>query len=308
MIPTFRQDLELTADLPIGGSENHIHIAASEYSDATRPAHPGDPYLALVEPGIVDPQKVTAVTGGDLTTAVAIAQTHLKSKTRVSHLLLVCLASPVLEWDYSKPTFARCRLKFLEKPDEYVTPNADLAEPAFLYEWSEMMPTPLLSRFTSYENSISYGGQTFTPAPYSHGSIKSGIKLDREEVDIASWGGNFPTNPLAKLFPYALEGELWLKIVEVNSAAPDDGSAKVLFYGIVSKPDFTGVDWKAKVRAFGNFFERNVPRLMVQNEQRPDLFAEERREQGGLSHHRHDRRHERRQRQRRHHDRRHPAR
>jgi len=275
MIPTFRQDLEITQDLPIAGATNHITIASSEYSNPARPVHPGDPYVALCEPGDgnVDPQKITNVAGGTLTTAVAVSRAHWKSKTRLSELLLVCLASPQLSWENITPTRARCRLKFIERPDEYVTPNPDLPEPAFLFEWSEMMPTPLISRFTSYENSISYGGQTFTPAPFSHGSIKSGIKLDREEVPVTSWGANFAANPLAKFFPYALEGELWLKIIEVNAAAPDDGTAQNLFYGVVSKPDFSGVDWKAVVRAFGNFFERNVPRLILRKTSSVPIYS-----------------------------------
>ena len=275
MVPTFRADLVPTADVPVAGNTTRINIASSEYSDPDRPPHPGDPYVAFVEPGDghVDPQKITAVAGTALTTAVAIAQTHLARTTRLSFLLLARFAEPQLSWDYVTPQRAHVRIKFLEVADEYVTPNPYLKEPAYLFEWSEMMPTPLVSRFTSYENAISYGGNTWTPAPYSHDTISKRHQARSRGNGHRSWGKDFPANPLKKFFPYALEGELWLKIVEVNSAAPDDGSAKVLFYGIVSKPDFTGVDWKAVVRAFGNFFERNVPRLILRKTSSVPIYS-----------------------------------
>jgi uncharacterized phage protein (TIGR02218 family) len=262
-IPTFRADLVPTANVP-EGTATHIHIAASEYSDPDRPPHPGDGYVAFVDPGgAVDPHKITDVTGTQLTTAVAIAQSHLASTTRLSFLLLARFAEPQISWEYSTPQRARVRIRFLEVADEYVTPNTEF-EPAFLYKFTQILPIYVVQYFTSYENSVEWDGQTWTPAPFSHGSIKSSYKLDREEVELTSWGGNFPTNPLAKFFPYTLEGDLFLDIVRVNAADPDDGSAQIIFAGVISKPDFTGKNWKATARWLGNLLERNVPRFYFQ--------------------------------------------
>jgi uncharacterized phage protein (TIGR02218 family) len=269
-IPTWRADLIPTVNFPRANpNENKIAIAASEYSDPDRPPHPGDAYVAFLDPssplgnGVVDPHKITNVAGATLTTAVNITATHLAATTRLSFLLLARFAEPQIAWDYSKPQRARCRIKFLEVADEYVTPNTE-AEPAFLYKFTEILPTLLPHFFTSYENPIEWDGDTWTPAPFSHGSIKTGAKLDREEVEITSWGGNFPTNPLAKFFPYTLEGDLFLDIVRVNAANPSDASAEILFAGIVTKPDFTGKNWKATARWLGNLLDRNVPRFFFQ--------------------------------------------
>lgn len=265
MVPTYRADLIPTADVPIGGATDHIHIASSEYSDPDRPPHPGDGFMAFIDPAgaTPDPVKITDVAGTDLTTAVAIATTHLAATTRLSFLLLARFAEPQIAWEYQTPSRARVRIKFLEVADEYVTPNTE-SEPAFLYKFTEILPTLQAHFFTSYENSIDWDGSTWNPAPFSHGSIKSGYKLDREEVELTSWGGNFPTNPLAKFFPYSLEGDLFLDIVRVNAANPDDGSAKIIFAGIITKPDFTGKNWKVTARWLGNLLDRNVPRFFFQ--------------------------------------------
>ena len=197
-----------------------------------------------------------------------------------SQLLLARFAKPELVWEYATPLRAKCRVKFIEVPDEYVTPNPNLPEPAYLYKFTTLLPEPQIQYFTSYEDSLYWDGSTWTPAPFSHDVIKSGIKFEREECEITSWGGDFPGNPLGGLFPYTLEGPLFLDIVEINAISPGEGSiiggqipiteipdpgyARILFSGIVTKPDMTGKDWKATARWFGNFFDRNVPRFYFQ--------------------------------------------
>ncbi len=264
MVPTFRQDLVITQDLPISGNTNKINIQSSEYSDPLRPAHPGDPFFALLQPGQVDPVKVTTVVDTQLTVAVAIAQSHSAARTRMSHLLLACFGGAEISWEYSKPTRARVRIRFLEKTDEYATPATNVVEPAYLYKFTHNLPTPVHWYYTSYEDTITFASQAYTPAPFSHGSIKSGIKLEKEETNITSWGGDFPGNPLAKLFPFTLEGSLDLEIIEVNVAAPNDAFAKTIFKGAITKPEMVGKDWKVTARWGGTVFDRNIPRFIVQ--------------------------------------------
>jgi len=259
LVPTHRGDLRITQDLPIAGNATRITIEQpSRYSDPDYGDHPGAPYLALIDAnGAIDARKITVVSGGDLTTAVAITAPHKKDETKLSHLLLVRFADAKLSWTYTSDEIAMTRLKFIEVPDEYVTPNADLPEPIYLYRFEERTPTPQNSYFTSYEDSFSYGGHTYAPAPFSHASIASNINLAREEVQLTSWGGNFPSNPLAKLFPYELEGELWVSISEADKNNPS-ASPDFLLSGTVTKPNLSGLDWKVTVRRFGNLLEKNA--------------------------------------------------
>lgn len=267
-VPTVRSDLKLTQDLPISGHTSWITIENSRFSDPDYAEHPGHPYIALIESSaaglVVDPQKLTDVSGGTLTTQVPIAVSHTKVRTLLAHLILGRFAEAKVSWTYVTPSRANCQIRFVEVPDEYNTPLVEITPRGFLYEFTELTPEPQIQRFTSYEQTLSYTAQLWTPAPFSHGSIKKGVKLDREEVDITSWGANFPTNPLRKFLPYALEGELMLRIIEVNAENPSDGHDKVLFAGKITKPELVGVDWKATARSFGKFLERNVPRFYFQ--------------------------------------------
>jgi len=280
MVPTFRQDMVITADLPQAGSEDVIPVESNAYSDPDRPIHPGDPYIALIEPGVVSAKKIDHVLGNNLFMEVDVAETHLRRITRLSHLLFARFASPSITWEYATPQRARCRIKFVEVPDEYVTPADNVIEPAHLYEFTKELPTPQIQRFTSYENTIAFasddplidvpGPASWTPAPYSHGSPESGMKLEREECEITSWGGNFPGNPLAGLFPYTLEGPLSLRIIEINAADPEDDYAKILFSGRVTKPNLTGKDWRAVVRWFR---DSRIPRVYFQKTDNVAIYS-----------------------------------
>jgi uncharacterized phage protein (TIGR02218 family) len=252
MVPTHRGDIRLASDAASGATSITIE-QPSRYSDTNFANHPGHRYLALVDRNSIEPIKVNTITGGLLALAAALTQTHAASGTKVSQLMLGRFADAKLSWTYITDAIATCTLRFTETPDEYVTPQTDLQERAYLYRFTEAMPTPLYSSFTSYENAIVYAGTTFAPAPFSHGSLKTGLKLDQEKIDITSF--DFTGNPLRKIIDSALEGKLFLDIYDVNPANADDGSAKVIATGEVIGLDPTGKDWKATVLAFGHFLD-----------------------------------------------------
>ena len=130
------------------------------------------------------------------------------------------------------------------------------------------MPTPLVTRFTSYENAIALalGGPwdgTYTPGPFDHGDILNGSRLEEEKIDITSFDFSLTNNPLRKPVDSALEGVLHLDVLEVDAnnlgAAPDQ-----IFSGDFSQIDPKGKEWKATFRAFGQFFTRQFPRFYFQ--------------------------------------------
>ena len=281
MVPTFRNDLIIANDLPRSGFSSIIDIESSEYSDATRPVQPSDPYLALIDlvsdpsrnVAAIDPQRVSIVAGTQLTVAVPITTVHKKGYARLSHLLLCCFGAAEITWEYTTPLNARTRIRFLEKPEEYVNPQTGVTEPAYLYKFTKQYPTPIVQYFTSYEDSISYGGNSYTPAPFDHGEIESGITFEKEEVKIMSWTGNFPGNPLQALFPYTLEGQLEVEIIEVNVASPNDSFARTLFSGVVGKVEVKGKHWQVTAAYLGKFLERNVPRFFYQKTSNVAIFS-----------------------------------
>lgn len=268
MVPTFRGDVRLAADLP--GDGIHLTIeASSRFSDANY-LLPGTPYIAVIDASTIEPRKLTTIAGTTLTAAVASAVVHATSDTIISHLLLARLTEAKLTWSYLSDGLASTRLKFIELPDEYADPQTDLQEDGYLYKFTEQLDTPQSTYFTSYENALVFGGNSYTPGPFSHGSIKASLRVDQEKCELTSWGGNFPTNPLKKLFPLTLDAPLELTITRVNAASPNDGNAEVLFVGDVQKLDTKGADWKASVSAFARFFEHKFPRFLIQ---RPDNFT-----------------------------------
>jgi uncharacterized phage protein (TIGR02218 family) len=241
-----------------------ILVDPSDFSDPSRPSLPGDPYIALVTRDAVTPLKIVKnQQTGVLFTLTETPVPPDPTATKISNLLMVRFAEAKLSWTYRTDAQAECKLKFIEQPDEYIAPQADLPEKAFCYLFTEQMPTPLLSRFTSYEDNVVIDGDVFTPAPFSHGAIVKGIKLDEEKIEISSFDFSLTSNPLRKLLEFSLEGILNLRVLEVNlsnpSAPPD-----VIFDGDAAGLDPKGKEWKATFRAFGQFFQRQFSRFYFQ--------------------------------------------
>jgi hypothetical protein len=201
---------------------------------------------------------------------------HKAATTIVSHLLLARFAEPTLEWTYTTPYLGTTRIKFREVVMEYPNnivpvPPPPLPEPAFLFLFTEVGIR--VDRFTSYENTITipqapppapvnpHAG-TYTPAPFSFDTVKVGLKLDQEKLELKSW--KFDGNPLNKMWPFALDGILNLEIIEVN-VRPNDPTQPPFglvtrFYGDVWSIDST---YKAQLIPFGNLFDRKFPRFVL---------------------------------------------
>jgi hypothetical protein len=235
MVPTFRDDLRLTSDLPFPSDPTVIPIEPSEFVDPARPQQAGDIYFALVDDNGVDPHKFSsALTTTTLTTGVAVSVPHSISDTRVSHLLLARFAESKLAWQYHSEAKASCRVKFIEQPHNYATGRGIvLKEPVFLFRFTKQLPTPQISRFTSYENQFTSGTEVFTPGDFSWRDIEASLDLgDKAEIESSP----FPGNPLAEFFPFVIEGLLSVDILEADAANPTAAPVN-LFSGEVSEFD-----------------------------------------------------------------------
>lgn len=283
-IPTFRNDLQLTANAAIGADE--LTIAVGEWSDAGRDPHQGDPYIAAIEPidprlphmdqtDSIEPLKIDVVAGGTLELEGVTALAHTSALTRISHLLLVRLVEPQLQWTYGPSGAATTRLKFLELPNEYEAPSTVLDEDVFLYRFVEESKYPRTWLLTSYEESVTLaGGQgdwagTYTPTWISHGSIRrSCTDPDANKLTIRT--GSFSGNPLQLFFPFDLEGRLKLYVGRAN-AADLTQAVRMLFSGEVAEPNPALTE--ATCRQFGNLYNRKVPNFILSSIDNQTLFA-----------------------------------
>jgi len=242
---------------------NLIPCEKSFFSNPSREAQPGDPYIALIpSTHVVDPYQVSVNDLPNETDLIATTTvgTYPAASTIVSNLLLARFSDPTLEWKYITPYLAAAKIKFIELPHEYAVLPASLPEPAYLFIFTEAgVRTDL---FTSYENSIivpsgNYAG-TYTPAPFSFDTVKLGLKLDQEKLDFKSF--KFTGSPLNKMWPFALDGILTLEIVEVDAVTPSSTTAISRFYGDVWSIQS---DYKATAIPFGNLFDRKFPRFLL---------------------------------------------
>jgi hypothetical protein len=265
MIPTWRGDMRLAANTPVAGHPTWIKCEKSFFTDPGRAPEPGDGFIALIDnDNKVAPYQISNTVdsaGESRLVATQNVTAHTAASTILSHLLLARFAEASLEWTYTTPYLVTTRLKFIELPHEYgpIIPPP-LVEPAYLFIFTETGIR--IDRYTSYENTITipsgaYQG-SYVPAPFSFDTVKVGLKLDQEKLDLRSF--KFIGNPLNKMWPFALDAILTLEIVEVNAANPTSDTAVTRFYGDVWSVDSS---YKATVVPFGNLFDRKFPRFLL---------------------------------------------
>ncbi len=267
-IPTWRGDMRLAADVVSGAST--FQIEDSRYEIASYDEQPWNAFLCLIDETGVYPQRITLVNQTTITPQVKLGKSFAKATTNVSFLMLVRFAEPTLRWEYTSDGLARVKIKFIEVPDEYTTAAPTLSRPAFLFQFTEKTPLPNNWYFTSYENTLSYAGKPYAPAPFSFDRYKGARDLS-DELTLTSWGGDFTANPLNQFLPFTLNAIMTLTITRVNASVPDDGKARILFHGDVMNLDTSGTEWTALIKFFGRRLEQKFPRHLYQT---PDNFTQ----------------------------------
>lgn len=272
-IPTFRNDLKLAADITAGAGT--FTIAPSRYEDAAYDDPPGNAFLAFVDSTGVYPQRITSVASTTLTTESAIGENHKAATTRTCFLMLARFAGTKLEWEYITPSRARVKIKFLELPDEYVAPVTDSTPQAYLFDFTETLPNTTVNRyrFTNCDSQLVFASNTYLVAPFSLGERDVGLELD-DKSELKSWG-LFSGSPLNRFLPYNLNASLMCTVTRVNAQSPNDGSARVLFYGQVTVIAVDGREWTATLRdPVAVLLDRNYPRPLYQTQDNVDVYQQ----------------------------------
>lgn len=262
MVPTWRGDMRLRTNVVAG--QRHINVEDTEFCNPGREQQPGDQFIALVDnTNAIDCRQLTS-TNNTLGAMYLVSRDNMAAFTAattiLSRLLLARFKDEKLEWHYTTPYLGTTKLRFVDLPPEYAATPVPLPEPAYLFIFTEVGIRT--DRYTSYENNIqiatgTYAG-TYVTAPFSFDTLKSGLKLDKEELEFQSF--KFTGNPLNKLWPFGLDGILTIDVVEVVATAPRSNTAVLRFHGDVVSVDS---QYKAKAIAFGNFFDRKVPRFLL---------------------------------------------
>lgn len=265
--PTWEEDLRLTAAV----SSDTLTVEDVDGVAA------GD-FIAFIRDTIqATAQVATAV---DDTVTLTADPGDFDADTLVSRLLLVRLARTKLAVNWLHPGAASAEFEVREVPPEY-TPAADetlgstlslLPVRCYLYELTRTLGgTATVSRYTSFESDLTYGGNTYSAAKLQHGEIRQGLALDRDEVTITA-----PVaagHPLTQLATLKLEAPLFLTIRSgtVNAGAAENTA--VIFYGEVVGASVRGSVLTAKAVPGGSVFDRMFPRMRFQRTCNHALFS-----------------------------------
>jgi hypothetical protein len=127
-------------------------------------------------------------------------------------------------------------------------------------------------RFTNFERNLSDGVNTWLSAPMEYDNIEETADLKRNQTTITS--RNFAGNPLALLFPLALEWPLMLQIFEgdVTPATSLVANLRCYFYGEVAGADLEPPFITAQCSMLSHIFDRQLPRRLYQRTDNWVLF------------------------------------
>lgn len=181
-VPTWTSAVELSED--VGALVTAILV------EDTVGVEPGEWLAFLREDGTII-RKVLSKASEAVFLESAPGETPLE--TLVCHAKLVRWAKPAMKVQWLCRDVIRMALNVREVPEEY-TPAADedlgislglVPHKVFLYEITKTVgDAEVIERLTSHEDDVELDGVTYTAAKVTHGSIRQGIALERDQVEL----------------------------------------------------------------------------------------------------------------------------
>ena len=194
------------------------------------------------------------------------------TSTSLVPLLLARFDSPKLELEWITDRLATASFRVRELPPELALPAGEtlgttlgnLTPRAWLYEFTKTFPgATVVARYTSYERDLTYGGNTYAAKKLSHGDIKTGLALDRDELTIDCDGLEIPT--LLDVALLRSEVPLMLTVYRAEiTGAGTAGNATTAWSGEVSTASIKAKRLSAKASSLGSVFDRKAPRFYLQ--------------------------------------------
>jgi hypothetical protein len=228
-----------------------------------------DGYLALIQGGQAQGVTIDTVVGNTVSIEESLSKTYRPASTVISPLVLSRFESNTLECSFVTDELVIVDASFVEVPKEYTETDSGAQDPvAYLYKFS-LGDTVWL--FTSHEQDITSGDDTYIAKPFEHSEIKDSINFEKNDLTLKSryfWdANNIPNrNPLGYFLPMMLEA---LMYIEVKECVPGtDGSVigeiSTLFSGQVGSVSFNGPYLEAKCSGKGALFDKIIPSLLIQ--------------------------------------------
>ncbi len=227
------------------------------------------------------PLVVDSVAGNTWNLHAAPGTAFVAGRTTIESLVLARFDVLKLTLNFSSPVVADCKVQFKELPWEtnavagetYGTTMGALPPTASFFKYTMTTPSGTTSwYFTGYERNLSDGVNNWLSAPMEFDAITDTADLKRNETTITS--RNFNGNPLALLFPLALEWPLMLQIFEgdVNVGASTVSNLRAYFYGEVGEADLEPPFITSKCATLSHIFDRQIPRRLYQRTDNWCLF------------------------------------
>ena len=265
-------EANLTANLASGGTSLTVDNGAALGTNS----------FVLLGNGVVRvPLVVSSVAGNTWNLLAAPGTAFNAGATTIESLVLARFNVEKLIISFTSPTLATSTVKFMELPWEtnavagetYGTTMGALPATATFFQFA--MTTPSITTtwyFTSFERNLSDGTHTWLSAPMEFDAINETADLKRNDTTITS--RNFSGNPLALLFPLALEWPLMIQIFEgdINPASSTVSNLRCYFFGEVGSADLEPPFIMAKCSTLSHIFDRLLPRRLFQRSDNFCLF------------------------------------
>ena len=253
------QELEIVAQ----HDADEIDVVACGFTGAWQDSWARHFWLRNEDTGAGEPLKVVGVVDNEdgterIRSSAALASSP-DARWTLQRLYFVRFASDSMEQRYLAPWLAEVRVAVVELPLEYLeAANGD--RPVYLYEFSEnAVGTETTYRFTSADVDVTWGGETWTARPFSHGELRLAVQGDSDTLAVDSW--RFEGNPLNSYFPFPPQRNLRVTVREWRQGLT---AAKVLFAGLVKSVALQGRALKAQCETLLADTERRGPHFRVQ--------------------------------------------
>ena len=202
-------------------------------------------------------------------------------RTSLAALMLARFDSAEIDLEWTTDGLSTVQFRARELPPELVPPAGEtlgfylgqLAPRAWLYTFiRDYGVATVVDRFTSYERDLVFAGDTFAAKKITHGAIKQGLALDRDELDLTVDG--LDVVPLLAAATLRLEVPLILFIQAVEVTAPGVADNDTTIWGgEVSNARVLGQKITAKASPGGSRFDRKAPRFYLQTACNHTLYS-----------------------------------
>ena len=257
----------------IGAADTVINVASGHSIQS------GD-YVAFCSPGATPIcKRVTAKTSTTITVNSAVGAIDFEDYF-ISRCLLSRCGSQRLSVTFDSPVIATLSFPVREVPEEYAAAAGEtigttigaLPTLAYLYDFSRVLDgSTFHDRVTSYEADLTYGGNTYTSTPISHGDISSGLSLDFDELEVST--RTLAITSIQKMVTLQAASPVKLTVTQVDVSSGTGINPVVLFTGEVIRPAVRGDRVTFKVSPGGSIWEQNVPGFRLQPACNHTLFS-----------------------------------